>query len=163
MRLYNSDRFTGKRSKRDRFVSSISIILSTLHLVSHGYIVRNVIRWFTIKPALKWLKLHKCHNFVKSQLYSPSTVFRQYPAYMWKHCMRLGKMIVFYVTDEKNAKHLLSGPRIEPGSFAWQSDTLLRRYKSRLVPQDSTSVYYILDRELPGFLPKINLVFCLRS
>ena len=24
-------------------------------------------------------------------------------------------------------------------------------------------IYYILDRELPGFLPKINLVFCLRS
>ena len=50
---YNSVRFTGKRSKRNRFVSSISIILSTLHIVSHGYIVGNVIRWFTIKPALK--------------------------------------------------------------------------------------------------------------
>ena len=31
---------------------------------------------------------------------------------------------------------------IEPGSLAWQSDTLPRRYKSRLVPQGSTSVYY---------------------
>ena len=35
----------------------------------------------------------------------------------------------------KNAKHLLSRPRIEPESLAWQSDTLQRRHKSRLVPQ----------------------------
>ena len=47
-----------------------------------------------------------------------------------------------HVTGNKNAKHLLSGPRIEPGSLAWQSDTLPRHYKSRLEPQGSTSVYY---------------------
>ena len=42
----------------------------------------------------------------------------------------------------KNAKHLFSWRRIEPGSLAWQSDTIPRRYKSLLVPQGSTSVYY---------------------
>lgn len=47
-------------------------------------------------------------------------------------------------TGEKNAKHFLSRPRINPGSLAWQSDTLPCSYKSRLVPKGSTSVYYIL-------------------
>ena len=33
-------------------------------------------------------------------------------------------------------------PGIEPGPSAWQANTLPRRFKSRLVPQGSTSVSY---------------------
>ena len=44
------------------------------------------------------------------------------------------------VTGEKNGNNIFPRPGIEPGPSAWPANTLPRRYKSRLVPQGSTSV-----------------------
>ena len=46
----------------------------------------------------------------------------------------------------KNGNNIFPRPGIEPGPSAWQANTLPRRYKSRLVPQGSTSVSYTYTR-----------------
>ena len=50
------------------------------------------------------------------------------------------------VTGEKNGNNIFPRPGIEPGPLDSKSYTLPRRYKSRLVPQDSTSVSYTYTR-----------------
>ena len=50
------------------------------------------------------------------------------------------------VTGEKMETIFFPRPGIEPGRSTWQTNTLPSRYKSRLVPQGSTSVIYIYTR-----------------
>ena len=84
----------------------------------------------------KWVYEAKC--LLKEKAHS-SQVLAEHP------------LAKFYSAKQDERWKKSNHPGIEPGPLAWQIDTLPRRYKSRFVPQGSTSVsythhYYMLPR-----------------
>ena len=91
-----------------------------MFLIFMRYVRNRIDHWCTVEPGNPNPRVHRSSGKLGKASFPTGTVDP-----------RVG---IFLSPLNTNDGFSLSRPRIEPRSLAWQSDTLPRRYKSRLVP-----------------------------